>query len=89
MYDAFGADAAIQNAAYELLAPGGKLVTVLQSLVDKEKITSDKAIINTFGSPHPPPNKGLGESIYANLTELLSSGDIKVQRSSRISDTRL
>ena len=80
IYDAFGGSAELQNIAYDLLAPGGKLVTVLSSKVDADKITPDKEVISTFGTVHAENNRELGKSLYGNLTELLASGDLVVCR---------
>ncbi|EKM58625.1 uncharacterized protein PHACADRAFT_193755, partial [Phanerochaete carnosa HHB-10118-sp] len=44
-YDAVS-ESETQNAAYDVLAPGGKLVIVLDRAVDKDKITSEKEISN-------------------------------------------
>ena len=80
IYDAYGASAEIQNTAYDLLAPGGKLVLVLGSQVDPSKITPDKEVIATFGTVHAENNRELGKDLYANLTQLLASGDLVVRQ---------
>lgn len=66
-----------QEAAYEIVAPGGTLVLVLPSLIPKEKATPDKKVITTYGTVHAPEHKALGVSLYQNLTQLFASGDIK------------
>lgn len=80
IYDAFGESAEIQNTAYDLLASGGKLVTVLAAQVDPDKITPDKEVIPTFGTVHSENNRELGKDLYANLTQLLASNNLVVRQ---------
>ena len=68
-----------QNAAYDALAPGGKLETVLPVAVDKAKITPKKQVQQVSGSPYAPQHKEIGKSLYASVTSLLEAGDIKVR----------
>lgn len=67
-----------QNLTYDILAPGGSLVLVLEQNIDKEKITKDKFVAQVFGNVHVPDQRKLGVSLYSKLTELLAAGDIKV-----------
>ena len=67
-----------QAAAYDVLAPGGQLVIVLDDSIPKEKLTADKEVVHVFGNVHVPENREVGKSLYAKLTELLAAGDIKV-----------
>lgn len=76
-YDTVGT-AETQNAAYDVIAPGGKLGVVLDQLVDEGKITPDKEIQHIWGSVHVPQHRELGKSLFAKLTDLLEAGDIKV-----------
>ncbi|EKM58633.1 uncharacterized protein PHACADRAFT_253109 [Phanerochaete carnosa HHB-10118-sp] len=66
-----------QNAAYDILASGGKLVHVLFNALDKDRLTPDKEVVHVFGSVHPPEQREVGRKLYANLTSLLETGDIK------------
>ncbi|EKM58626.1 uncharacterized protein PHACADRAFT_207435 [Phanerochaete carnosa HHB-10118-sp] len=75
-YDAIS-ESETQNAAYDVLAPGGRLVIVLPGAVDKVKITPEKEISPVAGSPHAPGKHEIGRNLYANLTGLLESGAIK------------
>lgn len=67
-----------QQAAFEVLAPGGSLLLVLPSQIPKEKVTGDTKIITTFGSVHAPDNASFGVDLYNHITELFASGEIKV-----------
>ena len=67
-----------QNAAYDVLAPGGKLLVVLDEAIEKSKVTTDKTVAHVFGNAQPEDQRELGKSLYAKLTALLASGDIKV-----------
>ncbi|EKM58616.1 uncharacterized protein PHACADRAFT_253081 [Phanerochaete carnosa HHB-10118-sp] len=66
-----------QNAAYDVLASGGKFVVVLNEAIEKDKITSDKEVVHVYGNVHMPVNREIGKSLYAKLTSLLEAGDIK------------
>lgn len=92
MYDAFGASAELQNVGYDLLAPGGTLVTVLASQVDPGKITPNKRVVPVLGTVHVENNKEFGKSLYGNLTQLLANEDLVVSPSPsslRLSLTRV
>lgn len=67
-----------QNAAYDVLAPGGKLLVVLDEAIEKSKVAADKTVAHVFGNVQPEDQRELGKSLYAKLTALLASGDIKV-----------
>ena len=69
-----------QNAAYEILAPGGQLILVWPFSVDEARRTSDKEVVEVFGSVQTPQNRAAGIALYRNLTALLQDGDIKVSR---------
>ena len=73
-------DAETQNAAYKILAPGGQLILVWPFCVDEVNRTSDKEVVEVFGSVHTPQNRAAGIALYKNLTALLRDGDIKVRR---------
>ncbi|KAK7682603.1 hypothetical protein QCA50_014403 [Cerrena zonata] len=66
-----------QQAAFEVLAPGGSLLLVLPSQIPKEKVTGDTKVITTFGSVHAPDNASFGVDLYNHITELFASGEIK------------
>lgn len=67
-----------QNAVYNLLGPGGKLVLVLNEAIDNK--TDDKEVAQVMGNVHVPGQRKLGVSLYSKLTELLAAGDIKVNQ---------
>ncbi|KAF7789923.1 hypothetical protein EIP86_000871 [Pleurotus ostreatoroseus] len=66
-----------QNAAYDVLAPGGQLILVLPPLISAAKLTDDKEIIYVFGNVHHPAQRAVGVALYKNMTELLRTGEIK------------
>ncbi|KAI0783908.1 GroES-like protein [Irpex lacteus] len=66
-----------QETAYEVLAPGGEIILVLQFAVDEAKLDKSKRVVQVFGSVHDPTQKALGLGLYKNLTKLLESGEIK------------
>lgn len=68
-----------QNAVYDVLAPGGQLVTVLSSAIAQEKLRTGRDVVHVIGNVHLPDQRELGKSLYAKLTELLTAGDIKVR----------
>ncbi|EJD07075.1 GroES-like protein [Fomitiporia mediterranea MF3/22] len=69
-----------QNQAWDLLSPGGTLVIILTSKVDKGKY-KDKTLIDTvFGNVHAPAARQLGISLYSKLIRLLEDGTIKPNR---------
>ena len=68
---------ATQQAAYDLLAPGGTLALVTQNLV-KEDETSQKKILMIYGS-HLPENRAIEAKFAAALTRWLAEGKIKVR----------
>ncbi|KAF8804124.1 GroES-like protein [Phlegmacium glaucopus] len=64
-----------QQAAYELLAPGGQLATFLSVAV---KTTKEKNVIAVLGTIRHPANIELLETLYHdNLEQLLKEGTIK------------
>ncbi|KAI0351747.1 GroES-like protein [Trametes cingulata] len=68
-----------QNAAFDLLASGGKLLVVLGDAVDdeKKKNADGRTVVPVAGSIQIPQNADFGKKLYASLTGLLESGDIK------------
>ncbi|KAI0091059.1 medium-chain dehydrogenase/reductase like protein [Irpex rosettiformis] len=66
-----------QEAAYEVVAPGGTLILVLASAIDESKADKSVTVASTFGTAHDPAQRALGVGLYKNLTQLLESGDIK------------
>ncbi|KAI0696944.1 medium-chain dehydrogenase/reductase like protein [Cytidiella melzeri] len=76
IYDAIS-EKDTQNVAYDVLAPGGTFVIVLQLAVEKSKIDKSKTIIDVYGSPHDPTQRELGMSLWANVARLVENGEIK------------
>lgn len=66
-----------QEQGWEILAPGGTLVVLLDPIVDKTKY-KDKHTERVFGNVHVPRNRALGVSLYNNLTQLVGEGSLKV-----------
>ncbi|TCD60662.1 hypothetical protein EIP91_009722 [Steccherinum ochraceum] len=76
VYDAISLEPT-QLPAYTVLSPGGSLILVLAPVIPEDKLTADKKVVNTFGNFHPENNRELGKSLYAVLTKLLETGEIK------------
>ena len=70
VYDAISLD---QQVGLDILAPNGTMVLTLPASSDLKK--DGKKIIDTFGSVHV--KREMGRSLFAKLTQLLQSGDIK------------
>ncbi|OCH85946.1 GroES-like protein [Obba rivulosa] len=68
-----------QNAAYDILAPSGQLVVVLQDAVAAEKKAAqpNKTIVEVHGSLAAPGHLKAAASLCSALTGLLEEGAIK------------
>jgi NADPH:quinone reductase-like Zn-dependent oxidoreductase len=78
VFDAMGMQET-QQAGYELLAPGGKVITVAPDAVDRSQTAEQSRVVSfILGSSHPPPNRQFGEEMCKALTELLAAGLVKV-----------
>ena len=67
-----------QNATYNLLAPGGKLVLMLpSSLGDEHK--DGKQVIMTVGSPFFPASREVSLGMYDNLNSYLQEELLQVR----------
>ncbi|KIP06233.1 hypothetical protein PHLGIDRAFT_91081 [Phlebiopsis gigantea 11061_1 CR5-6] len=75
-YDAVS-DAATQNAAFDVLAPGGKVVVMPPPQIDAQKLVDGREVIQVMGNVHVPGQTPVGVSLYGRLTALLEAGDIK------------
>ncbi|CDO74502.1 hypothetical protein BN946_scf184979.g57 [Trametes cinnabarina] len=70
-----------QNAAFDLLAPGGKLIVVLVPAVDEDKKNAtNRAIVIARGLIQFPQNVEFGKQLYKSLPALLEAGDLKPLR---------
>lgn len=67
-----------QNAVYDTIAPGGRVIVVVPIAVDEVKIRDDKDIQQIQTSPYAPQHRELSKSLYAVLTGLFEAGEIKV-----------
>ena len=67
-----------QEAAYEVLAPGGVLILVLGFAVDKSKVDSSKQVVQVFGATADPPQRHLAVELLQILPGLLENGELKV-----------
>ncbi|KAI0690226.1 GroES-like protein [Cytidiella melzeri] len=78
VYDAVGYPET-QKASWETLAPNGKLLTVRHSSVGKpgEVGEDGKQVAWVFGSANVPFQAEFGKKMFAGLTKLLESGDVK------------
>lgn len=77
VYDAIS-EKETQDAGFEILAPGGTLITVLKPAVDESKIDGTKRVAYVYGSPHDLSQRALGVSLWGNMAKLIQAGDIKV-----------
>ncbi|KAI0783889.1 GroES-like protein [Irpex lacteus] len=79
VFDAIGLKQT-QEAAYELVAPGGTLLVVLDVEIDEAKRDKSKRTARIWGTSHDPRQNAVAVSFYKNFTKLLESGDIKPNR---------
>ncbi|EKM58560.1 uncharacterized protein PHACADRAFT_207380 [Phanerochaete carnosa HHB-10118-sp] len=70
----------VQNAMYNLLAPGGRMLRVGPMLVHEESLTKDKYVAHVFAGVQRPAQQECGRALYAKLPEMLAAGDIKPTR---------
>jgi hypothetical protein len=75
-FDAWSS-AETQQEVYDLLAPKGKLVVVLDKAI-KEVEGKNVTVRHIFGSVHLPENQQLGVRLFAALEHLLVTESIKV-----------
>lgn len=80
---AIAGDPLIQDLAYDLVASGGTVVSVLPSQIPQEKLTPDKKFVTVNGNFRTPEKRALGVSLYSRLPELLASGELKVRSGAR------
>ena len=80
IYDAVATPDA-QKALWEILAPNGKIAVVLPPAVGKPGQVSEdgKEIAWVFGSANAGSNYEFGKSMFAGITKLLESGELKVR----------
>ena len=82
VYDAIGL-AETQTLGFEVLAPGGALVTTLATNIPEDVLKAgadkNKRVVNVFGSVHHAENRDFGVELYSRLTELLRTGAIVVR----------
>ncbi|TFK53688.1 GroES-like protein [Heliocybe sulcata] len=78
VYDAVSF-AETQQAGYDVLAPGGSIVIVLNDQINKEA-SADKTVVHVFGSAHVPIYRATSVSLYNKLTSLVEKGEIKPNR---------
>ncbi|KAI0715805.1 GroES-like protein [Cerioporus squamosus] len=77
VYDAISLEDT-QAIAYDVLAPGGTLIIVLDEKVpaEKKKAEDKKTVVHAFGSVVTPENREVGVQIYSRLSEWLRTGVI-------------
>ncbi|KAI0707035.1 GroES-like protein [Earliella scabrosa] len=70
-----------QAFAYQVVAPGGRLVIVLPDVIPaelkKQEGSAEKKVVHVFGSVHYPFCRKAGEEMYKRLTGWLADGVIK------------
>ena len=71
-------EADTQEATYDILARGGRLILVGPFTVDESKRTAEKETIEVLANVHVPTQRDLGISLYSHLSALLESEEIKV-----------
>lgn len=67
-----------QNAAYDVLAPGGRIAVDTAPSIEEAKRTQDKEIIHVLGVVHDASQKPVGKELFKALGALVESGDVKV-----------
>lgn len=76
MYDCIST-AETQEAAWSLLAPGGKLVVTQPSLISKDSYDS-RQVVPVDGSPQSDENWETGKRLWAHLERWVEEGHIRV-----------
>ncbi|KAJ7783229.1 chaperonin 10-like protein [Mycena metata] len=67
-----------QQASYEVLVPGGTLVTLLNPTV--KETSTDKRVLHVLGTVVPPENRAFGKVLFENLEGLVADGLIVANR---------
>ena len=70
-----------QALAYDVLAPGGTQIIVLNEAIpaEKKKEGDNKRVVHAFGTVHTPENRAVGVEFYNRLSEWLRTGIIVVR----------
>ncbi|EPT05363.1 hypothetical protein FOMPIDRAFT_1021609 [Fomitopsis schrenkii] len=68
---------ATQDAAYDLLTPGGTLALVLPPAIQADKQAADKIVFQVYGDCNVPQHRAFGTGLFASLYDLLKAGEIK------------
>ena len=78
-----------QALAYDVLAPGGTLIIVLNEAIPaaRKKEGDNKRVVHAFGTVHTPENRAVGVEFYSRLTEWLRTGVIVVCVTLRVGTT--
>lgn len=79
IYDAVATPDA-QKALWNILAPNGRIAIVHPPEVGKlgEPSEDGKVVTFVFGSANAPSNYVFGKEMFAGITKLFESGDLKV-----------
>jgi NADPH:quinone reductase-like Zn-dependent oxidoreductase len=67
-----------QQAGYDSLVKGGRMVVVLPDQIKNKIAGDDKKVLTVLGNTHPEANRGFGKIIAENLPKLLEEGTIVV-----------
>ena len=70
-----------QPLAYDVVAPGGTLIIVLNEAIpaERKREGDNKRVVHAFGTVHTPENRAVGVEFYSRLTEWLRTGVIVVR----------
>lgn len=72
-----------QTPAYDILAPNGKLIILLGSTVEQEKLTEGekqgKTLVWVFGSAYDETQREITLPLFKLFKEAFESGDLKVR----------
>lgn len=76
IYDAIS-DEDTQNTGYDLLPADGTIVLVRHIMIPEAKQTPGKRIADIFANPILPDRRQISADLYANVTSLFASGELK------------
>ena len=78
IYDAIASKES-QNACYDILPQGGKLVEVLDCYIPKEKLEEKNiTVARVHGNVQQMDQRAVGVGLYGKLGKWLATGDFKV-----------
>ena len=80
VYDAISL-AETEALGYDVLAPGGTLIIVLDDVIpaEKKQTSDNKRVVHSHGAVHWPQNRAIGAEFFKRLSEWLRTGVIVVR----------